>query len=90
MFAKNNAVKGDGQKYDDYLLSFRKQFDKHQQAQWPERSTAALAEKYSIIRRDCHKFISYLGLVQKQAPISGATRSPQIDVEKATQDFLKK
>ena len=90
MLAKNNPVKGDGTKLDDYLQAFRKHFDKMQQAHWPERPTSALFEKFTHIRRDCHKFISYLGLVQKQAPISGSTRSPQSDVEKATQDFLKK
>jgi len=90
MCAKNNPTKGDGSKYDDFLQHFRKYFDNLQLDHWPERNTSALAEKYSNIRRDCHRFLSYLGLVEKEPPKSGATRSQQSNVEKATHDFLKK
>ena len=88
--AKNNPIRGDGQTLDDYHLGFSKQFGKVQLAHWPERPTSALVEKYSGIRRDVHKFMSYLDLVQKEIPKSGTTKSDQQDVEQAMQNFLKK
>ena len=85
--AKNNPVKGSGQKLDDFHAHFKREFSKLQESHWPVRQVGSLVEKYSLIRRDVAKFIGILKIVQGEKPKSGHVQSDQQDVEKAMAHF---
>jgi hypothetical protein len=85
--AKNNPIKGSGQKLDDFHAHFKREFSKLQEAHWPDRQVSSLVEKYSLIRRDVAKFMGILKIVQGEKKKSGHVQSDQQDVEKAMAHF---
>ena len=87
IIAKNNPIKGSGQKLDDFHARFMMEFSQLQESHWPDRQVGSLVERFLLIRRDVAKFIGILQIVQNEKPKSGHVSSDQQDVEKAMAHF---
>jgi len=77
--AKNDAVKGCGQKKENLLDTFQKKYTALAHGAFPNRSIGSLAEKFKDIYHDCHHFLGMLCKVEKQPKISGSTSSDAKD-----------
>ena len=54
--AKNDNVRGSGQKVDDYHLRAYNWYKQYQESGWNPRTPLSIAAKFADIRRDCGKF----------------------------------
>ena len=62
--AKQDPVKGSGQKSDDFHQTFQLCYNKLMDSDWPHRSTSSLVSKYADIKRDSAKFSSRMMLAK--------------------------
>jgi hypothetical protein len=72
--AKNDPVRGCGQKRENLLNTFLKKYTALAHGAFPDRSIWSLAEKFKDIYHDCHHFLGMLVKVRKDRP-SGSTSS---------------
>ena len=85
--AKNDPLKGSGQKRDDFNITFFTKFQQLQRQDWPDRSMASLLDKYTEIKRDCSKFNAALAFIKRLPKQSGATMSEEEEKRQAFQTF---
>jgi hypothetical protein len=72
--AKNDPVRGSGQKKENLLDTFRKKYTALVHGSSPDRSIQSLAEKFKDIYHDCHHFLGMVVKVANDRP-SGSTSS---------------
>jgi hypothetical protein len=78
--AKNDPVRGSGQKVEDFHARFRRRFDELTRPGHPIRSTLSLVDKFKEIRRDSGQFGGMLFKIRNLPKKSGTTSSEESEI----------
>lgn len=80
--AKNDAIRGSGQKREDFHARFKEKYDKIARSDFPPRTVASLVDKFKEIRHDCSAFRGILSKIRSAPRASGTTSSDEGDIQK--------